>query len=79
MDGRDLSLQNGVNKAVARKHVLALELRGDNYCLESLTTAACTKVNMISVRAQWVSTSLPNSYPIDPQFRHVVPAADRAA
>lgn len=42
MNGRDLGLQNGVDEAVARKHVLALELRGDDHGLESLTTAAYT-------------------------------------
>jgi len=43
VNGRDLGLQNGVDEAVARKHVLALELRGDDHGLESLTTAAYTK------------------------------------
>lgn len=42
MDSSDLSLENRVDKTMARKHVLALELRGNNHSLESLATAAYT-------------------------------------
>lgn len=40
MDSSDLSLENGVDKTMARKHVLAFELRRNNHGLESLATAA---------------------------------------
>jgi len=40
MDSSNLSLKNGVDKTVARKHILALELGGNDHSLECLTTAA---------------------------------------
>lgn len=39
MDSSDLGLEDRVDETVAGQHVLALKLRGDDHCLESLTTA----------------------------------------
>lgn len=42
MDSSDLRLQHGVDQPVAREHVLALKLGGDNDGLEGLSTATCS-------------------------------------
>lgn len=42
VDSSNFSLENRVDQTVACKHVLALELRGDNHGLECLTTSAYT-------------------------------------
>jgi hypothetical protein len=63
MDSSDLRLQHGVDQPMAREHVLALELGGDNDGLEGLSATTCSnqKINFsFSKKKQGMMSPIPD-------------------